>query len=157
MKLGHVSSEIAIFEIRSQLLNESICEYLGTTIAQLRNDKSIDLEKFAEVITALKVLSNIDHRESLTRDEIGFNPNDARELFSFLNAVNRDITKSEKFVNEIFSEFKNIAPSLFKRTLSELDVLKNGTKIEKQQLIQSLSSFIMKVNQLFNKVKHVST
>ena len=157
MKLGLLNQEVAIYEIRERigtLLSESISDYLSMTIAQLKNDKPVDLDKLAEIVAGLKVIGNRDHRESLTKDDIGINPNNVKELYSLLNAVSKDVSKSEKMVGEVFSSLKHIAPSMYKKTREEFKTFESGTKAEKEQLIQKISAFSTKVNQLFYKLRH---
>lgn len=157
MKLGLLNKDVAIYEIRERVgthLSESISDYLGMTIAQLKNDKQIDLDKLAEIVAGLKVIGNKDHRESITKDDIGINPNNVKELYNLLNSVSKDISKSDKMVDEVFTALKSIAPSMYKKTRQEFEVFEKGTKAEKEQLIQKISSFATKVNQLFYKIRH---
>lgn len=157
MKLSQLNNEIAIFEIREmvgELLSESISEYLGMVVAQLKNDKPVDLDKLAQIVAGLKVIGNRDHRESLTKDDIGINLNNVKELYSLLNAVPKDAAKSDKMVDEVFTALKSIAPSMYKKTRQEFEIFEKGTKAEKQQLIQKISAFSTKVNQLFYKLRH---
>ena len=157
MKLNQLTNEVALFELRTQigfLLSESISDYLALTIAQLKNDKQVDLDQLSEYVAGLKILGNSDHRESLTKDDIGINPNSFKELFGLLDSINKDGKNIPKQTSEVFTALKVIAPSIFKKTRLELDVLDKGTKADKTKAINDLSVFSTKVNQLFYKIKH---
>ena len=157
MKLHQLSTEVALFEIRAQvgtLLSESISDYLATTLAQLKNDKQVDLDKLAEILSGLKILGKADYRESLTKDDLGINPNSFKELFQLLNSITKDVKDMPKMTAEVFTSLKSIAPSIFKKTRAELEILEKGTKSAKQQQIQQMQAFATKVNQMFYKLKH---
>ena len=156
MKLSHLKTEAALVEARTligELLAESISDYLALTIAQLKNDKAINLDQFAEVIGGLRILGKEEHRETITKDDIGINPNSYKELFNLLNAIPRD-GKLNHDISSVFTALKSIAPSIFKKTRLELETFEKGSRSEKQQLIQKLSAFMTKVNRFFYLVKH---
>lgn len=160
MKLRNISTDIALFELRDQignLLAESISDYLSLTLALLKNDKSVDLDQLAEFITGLKVLGNSDHRDSLTKDDLGINPNSFKELFQTLSSITKDGKNMPRTTADVFTALKSITPSLFKKTRAELEILEKGTKGEKEQLIKKIQLFSTKINQLFYKLKHGTT
>lgn len=157
MKLRQINTEVALFELREQvgtILGESISDYLAVALAQLKNGKTPDLDQLAELIAGLKVLSHSDHRESLTRDDIGINPNNMKELFNVLNGVTKDGKNMPKLTAEMFAALKSIAPSMYRKTREELATLEKGEKAAKEQLIRKIEAFAMKANQLFYKIKH---
>lgn len=157
MKLRQLKTEIALFELREQiglLLSESISDYLSSVIASLKNDEQVDLDQVAEIISGLRIIGDPDHRESMTKDDIGINPNNFKELFNTLNSVTRDRKNMPKMTGEVFTALKSISPSMFKKTKAELDVLETGTRAEKAQQIQKLKDFASDVNHLFYKLKH---
>jgi len=160
MKLRQLTTEIALFELREQignLLAESISDYLALTIALLKNDKPVNLDQLAEFISGLKIIGNSENRESMTKADIGINPNDFKELFNTLNSITKDGKNMPKMTADVFVALKSITPSLFKKARAELDVLETGTKAEKEQAIKKIQIFSTKVNQLFYKLKHGAT
>jgi hypothetical protein len=157
MKLRQLTSEIALFELREQignLLAESISDYLSLIVAMLKNDKPVNLDQLAEFISGLKVIGNSEHRESITKADIGINPNDFKELFNTLSSITKNGKDLPKLTAEVFTALKSITPSMFKKTREELAILEKGTKAEKEQQIRKIQSFATKVNQLFYKLKH---
>jgi hypothetical protein len=157
MKLRQLSSEIALYELREQignLLAESISDYFALTAAKLRNDKEVDLDQLAGFISGLKVIGDPDHRASMTKADIGINPNNVKELFNTLNSITKDGKGMPSLTADVFIALKTITPSLFKKTRAELEVLESGTKAQKSQAINDIQAFASKVNQLFYKLKH---
>lgn len=160
MKLRQINTEVAIFELREQVgvvLGESISDYFAMALAQIKNGKTPDLDQLAELIAGLKVLSHADHRESMTRDDIGINPNNMKELFNVLNGVTKDGKNMPKLTADMFAALKSIAPSMYRKTREELEVLEKGEKAAKEQLTRKVEAFATKVNQLFYKLKHGAT
>ena len=157
MKLRQLSPEIALYELREQignLLAESISDYFALTAAKLRNDKEVDLDQLAEFISGLKILGDPDHRASMTKADIGINPNNYKELFNTLNSISKDGKGLLTQTSDVFVALKAIVPSLYKKTRAELDVLESGTKAQKTQAINTIQAFASKVNQFFYKLKH---
>lgn len=170
MKLLDISTEAVIVEVRrviNQLLAESISDYLSLAVARLKSKTpselfmpgpyQFDLDQFAEVIAGLKVLSKADYRETLTHEDLGIDPNDFRELFKFLQSVTRDGKEMPKLTRSVFASLKHVAPSLFKKTRDELEVLKSGRGEKRTEEIRNLSAFVTKANEMFNRVKHQAT
>lgn len=160
MKLRNLNEEIAIYELRkeiSEVLAESISDYLATSLAQLKHEKDVDLDRLAEIVAGLKVLAKPEHRETMTKDDIGINPNSFKELFDLLKSVPKDGKNPPKLVNDVFTALKAVAPSLHKKTREELEVLKSGEKAERDQMINKLTAFFTKANQLFMKLKTRAT
>lgn len=160
MKLHQLSSEIALFELREQvgiLLSESISDYLALTLALLKNGHPVDLDQLAQFMSGLKVIGDPEHRNSMTKDDIGINPNNVKELFNILNTITKDGKNVPRTTADVFVALKSITPSLFKKVRSELEVLEKGTKSEKEQQIRKIQAFATKVNQLFYKIKHGAT
>lgn len=157
MKLRQLKAEVALFELREQigiLLAESISDYLSRTIAMLKNDKQVDLDQLAEFISGLTAIGDDENRISMTKADIGINPNDFKELFNTLNSVTKDGKNMPRMTIDVFNALKSITPSQFKKTREELSILENGTKGEKEQVIRKVQAFATKVNQFFYKIKH---
>ena len=160
MKLHQLSSEIALFELREQvglLLSESISDYLALTLALLKNGHPVDLDQLAQFMSGLKVIGDPEHRSSMTKDDIGFNPNNFKELFNILNTITKNGKDVPRTTADVFVALKSITPSLFKKVRAELEVFEKGTKSEKEQQIRKIQAFSTKVNQLFYKIKHGAT
>lgn len=156
MKLKHLLTEAAIVELRdvlSEALLESVTDYLATTTAMLKNGKQVDLEKLAIIITALQVFGKSDFRQSMTRDDIGINPNDFKQLYLVLNSITRDGKNLPKLTDEVLTAIKSVAPSLYKKNLSDLKSYESGSKSQQAEIAKKVTAFMMKANQMFYKIK----
>ena len=157
MKLRQLNSEIALYELRTELgnlLSESISDYLSNVIALLKNDSKVDLDQLAEFISGLKLLGSDEYRGSMTTADIGMNPNNFKELFQTLNSIPKNKADLPRATANVFLSLKTLAPSGFKKAREELKPFEDGSKSEKAQLIIELQKFATNVNKFFYKIKH---
>ena len=170
MRLQEFIIESAIAEIRksiTQELFEDVNQYLALTLAKLKNKKpeevfktgdpqAIDLDHLSQVIIAMKVLGNSDHRSALTKNEIGFTAADSKELFKFLSDVAKD-GNDPQYVKKAFAVIAKLTPTAIKKQNSELQKLKDGTDSERSAIIRNLEQFMHKVSQYYGKLKSAGT
>lgn len=157
MKLRDLSPEVAIWDARLQigrLLSESISDYLAHTIAALKNEQKVDLDQLAEFISGLKMLGDDERRSALSKEDLGINPNNFKELFNVLSSVSKTGKDLPKMTDEVFDALRSMSPSGVKNAREELSVLENGTRAQKQEAIKKLQDFTSKFNQFFYKIKH---
>ena len=163
MKLQEIIYESALRREVVDVLSESIIDYFGTTLAKLKgahpeevfseqNPKRVSLEDVAKMITALKVISKKEYRGAMTKDDIGINPNSARELFGLLDSVKKD-GQNERNTKEVLDTLTRLAPSLYRAELDGLKDLKLDDDAKRKQAIQKLESFMLKASQFFQKLK----
>ena len=163
MKLYEIKPSWRI-ETLNKVLTESVSDYLSLAIARLKSKKpeelflpgsyAHDLDQLAEVIAGLKVLANAEHRDTLTKDDLGINPNSYADLYKLLQSIPRDSQNWPKLTDAVFKALKTIAPGIFKKTRQELEILKDGSSGERKELIAKIEGFAKDVNELFYKVKH---
>jgi len=168
MKLRDLVVESMIFDLRVQVgavLGESVADYLSTAVAVLRAKKpeeifgdspKIDLEQMAKIITGLKVLSNKEYRDSITKDDVGLNVQSAKEVFDMLNNVPKDGKNVPKTTDDIFTALKGLVPSLYKKELEKLEQLKDGDESDRKKEIDDLAALTTKVGQMFQSIKSKS-
>lgn len=149
-------------QVGVSVLSESIVDFLGATLAKLKhahpeevfsehNPDKVSIEELAKLITGLKIISNKDHREVITKDDVGINPNSAREVFQLLDDVKKD-GKHDKDVMKIFGKLADLSPSIYNRELDKLKVLKKDGDAHDAALME-LEKFMLKVSQMFQKLK----
>jgi hypothetical protein len=170
MKLKEFIIESAISEIRksfTQELFEDVNQYLALTLAKLKNKKpeeafktgdphAIDLDHLSQVIIAMKVLGNSDHRSALTKNEVGFTPADSKELFKFLSDVAKD-GNDPQYVKKAFAVIAKLTPTAIKKQTAELQKLKDGSDAERSEVIRNLEQFMHKVSQYYGKLRSAGT
>lgn len=166
MKLQEIIYESTSTALRKEVvevLSESIIEYFGTTLAKLKgahpeevfsdqNPKRVSLEDVAKMITALKVISKKEYRGAMTKDDIGINPNSARDVFSLLDAVKKD-GQNDRNTKEVMDTLAHLAPSMYRRELEALKDLKLDDDAKRKQAVQKLEAFMLKASQFFQKLK----
>jgi|ERR1035437_478613 hypothetical protein len=169
MLLKEFVVQSAIFEARNYIrdnLIENVNDYLSLTLAKLNNKKPedtakgkpdyIDLGHLAVIVTGLKILANPDYRTGLTKQDVGINPNDAKELFAVLNKVDKDGKDPEDVLN-VFIALCKLAPAAAKKQRAELEIFQTGDDAERKHAAQELQRLIIKVGQMFNKLRASST
>ena len=169
MKLQEFVVESALSEIRKQItsdLFEDVNQYLSLTLAKLKNKKpeelfktgdphAIDLDHLAQVVIALKVLGNSDHRSALSKNDVGFQASDNKELFKFLTDVSKD-GKDPTYVKKAFAVIAKLTPTAIKKQIEEFQKLRDGEDAERQQVIKNLEQFMHKVSQYYGKLRGTS-
>lgn len=168
MKLRDLVIETQIFELRVQIgevLVESISDYLQTTLAQLRNGKErfVDSEgkpteeatRLASILSGMKVLSIPNYRNAMTREDIGINPNSAKELSDLLAKIPRD-GKLDKLTANVFSAIEKIAPSVYKKKLEEIISIHDADKASREKVINDIEAMSTNINKAYQKIKTVS-
>ena len=152
--------------IKYQLI-ENINDFLSQTIAKLNNKKpdeifksdnpfAINLDHLAIIMTGLRIISNPDYRTAITKDDVGMNPNDAKDLINVLNQIDKNGKDSIAVLN-IFKALCKMAPNVLKKQREELNVLQAGDDATRKQEIQKLQRFATLTSQIFNKVQSAST
>jgi hypothetical protein len=165
VKLTEVINESVATQVRGavvEVLSESIVDFLGVTLAKLKhkhpeevfsehNPDKVSLEELAKMITALKVISRKEYRSAITHEDVGINPNSAREVFKLLDDVKKD-GKTEKNVSKVFDSLSGLAPSIYRKELQQLKQLEIDGE-EHDQAVTELEKFMLKVGQFFTKLK----
>jgi len=166
MKLKEFLVESAIIEARAYIrdnLFENVNDYLSLMLTKLSNKKpednfksgspdAVDLDHLAMIITGLKVVANPDFRAGLTKQDIGINPNDAKELFNVLNQVDK-MGKDQSGIINVFKALCKLTPAGLKHERAKLDIFKTGDDAERKNQAQELQKLVVKVSQMFNKIK----
>jgi hypothetical protein len=166
MKLRDLLVEAAIVDIRTMIVErllENVNDYLSLTMAKLKNKKpeeafkagdpqAVDLDHLALIVTGLYILSNPDYRAGITKQDVGMNPNDLKELFNLLDQVNKQ-GKDPIAIQNVFKMLCNLAKPALKKKRAELDILQTGDDAERKHELQELEKFTLKVSQMFNKLK----
>lgn len=150
--------ESMIFELRIQVkevLTEAINDYLSMQISKLKRGDDLsdeELSNLAAIIATMKVLSVPQYRQAITKNDIGMDPNSAKDLFDFLKNIPRD-GKFSTLTTKVFTSLKAIAPSIFKQELEDISAMRGATKQDRDQIINKVSSIATKIDQTFNKIK----
>jgi len=168
MKIRELVISSARFELRKlvqEKLAEAINKHFTSTVAALKarddedtSDRGINLDQLATIIAGLKVIGKSEYRDVMTKDDIGINPNNARELFSLLDKVpDKPQAELAGTQAEVFSSLAALAPSLLKKERAELALLTDKDANKRRTAVNQLSAFASKVDSMYNKVHTAAT
>lgn len=166
MKLQQIVLESALVAAREavrDMILEDVTQYLALTLGKLKNkspeeafksgDKTaVDLDHLTSIVVGLKILANSDHRAAFTRDDIGIQPNNPKELFKLFNDISKDGT-DPGYVKKAFERIGSLAPTAVKKQRAEFEKLKVGTDAERRSAVKELETFSNKVTQAFGKLR----
>lgn len=168
MKIRELVTSSAQFELRKaieQKLAESVNKHLSNAVVALKSrgdddatDKGIDIDQLASIIAGLKVLGKKEYRGAMTKDDIGINPNNAKELFSLLDKVpDKPQAELAGVQKEVFTALAALAPSLLKKEREELAQLTDKDPNKRRAGVQALSSFAAKVDSMYRQLHTSAT
>jgi hypothetical protein len=168
MKMRELLAEAMLVDLRAlfeSTLAEAINKRLLSAAAALSNRsasdrglKGIDLEQLASLIAAVKVLSKEDYRSTMTRDDIGINPNSAQELFNFFDSVPDNFKeKLNHLPQEVVASISYLAPKIKRAELEKLEQLESRDEDERREAEQYLKTFAAKLDLAFNKVRSAAS
>lgn len=150
----------------NQVICESVTEYLATVIAYLKSKKYedlfnaesslIDIDQLASIVASLKVLSDIEHRSILTKDDIHINPNSSHQLYDFMDSIPKNGRGTPHLTLKVIKALKDVAPKTFNLEKQKLKGLKTKNDAERGKLTTELEKFASNVSQMFNKVRSIS-
>jgi len=165
MKLTSFLTHTYLEDVRYELdpLNESISDYLAQVLAKLKSGEKVDLfdgetpevdpELLGGVIAGLKVLATTSYRAAMTEDDIGMNPNKAKDFYDLVKTVTKDGKQIPKTTLEVFRKLKVLAPKVFEKEIKKIKGYKDSDAAAKKTFTQELEVFATKENQFFNKLK----
>ena len=167
MKLREITTAGSLIEMRefiAENLYESIDQYLAITLGKLKNKKAdelfkdgdanaIDLDHLAAIVVGVKVLGDKNYRSAFSKDDLGIQVNDPKDLVKLFNDVSRDGKSDPSYVKKVFSTISKLAPTALATQQKEFELLKTGTDPERQHIISNLERFLHKFTQAFGKLK----
>lgn len=164
MKIRELIAESAMFELRRTVgakLSEAINKHLLTAAVALGNrsdsDKStkgIDIDQLASIIAAMKIIAKAEYREVMTKDDIGINPRNAKELFGVLDKIpDAPAAELTGLSKEVINALVHLAPTLKKAEAEKLAGLTSSDPAERAEAVVYLKQFATKVDQSFTKVR----
>jgi len=156
---------IKIREANDEVLCESVTEYLATVIAYLKSKKHEDLfntekplikvDHLASIVAGLRVLSDIEHRSILTKDDIHINPNNSHNLYDFMDSFPKNGKGTPALTLKVLKALKEVSPKTFASELQKFKGLKTKNDAERGKLTTELEKFAANVGTMFNKVRSI--
>lgn len=121
--------------------------------------EKFDFDELADVVTAIKLLTNADYRQAMTKQDIGIDPNNADQLLKMLDSIPSDPTRALPKQTRDF--VRSVALMSKSQRAKELEALKalvgpdQGARRKAQEDLAKLSDQIVKaIERLKAKVQH---
>jgi hypothetical protein len=116
--------------------------------------EKLDLDELADIITAIKLLTNSDYRQVMTKQDVGIDPNNADQLLKMLDSIPSDPTKALPSSTRNF--VRSVALMSKSQRAKELEGLKKlltGSQTERQQGIVELQKLANQIVQAIERLK----
>lgn len=120
----------------------------------IEKTEKLDLEQLADIITAIKLLTNADYRTAMTKQDVGIDPNNAHELLKMLDTIPSDPVKplptsTRTFVRTVALMSK----SLRAKELEALKALISSDRLVRQAAQVELGKLASLVTAALEKLK----
>jgi hypothetical protein len=121
--------------------------------------EKFDFEQLADVITAIKLLTNSDNRQAMTRGDIGIDPNNSEELLKMLDTIPSDPSRAlPGATKEIIKAIALMSKSTRAKELEALKKLVGPKSPEREKAVEALqmlaNQVIKAIDKLKTKVQH---
>jgi hypothetical protein len=150
----------------AKLLNESITDYLKTALETIKkktpselfneDEGGFDLEELARVIVGMRVLSNKSYREAISYEDVGINPNSAREVHDILKSVGKHGDKMTEKTHKFFKSVTSLTPKMLKKELTKLEALKDGDHKARTDVIVELERLASGVEKIYQTIRTIA-
>lgn len=153
-----------IEEARKQIsfpLFEAINGHLAKTVAALaarENDDNsaagVDFKRLGNILTTLKIITDKDLHSGITKDDIGFDPNDVKDIFGALDRVPDSVSaKLPVDLDKFFVTTAALSNSVKREELKTLAKLLDKDETVRATAVKELKQLSIKIDQLYNKLK----
>lgn len=116
--------------------------------------EKFDIESLADVITAIRILTNPDYCQAITKREVGIDPNNAAELLSILDTIPNDPTKViPSKTKEFIRAVAFMSKSLRQKELAELKLIFGPNTHERQHAIIALQKLSVQVIKALDRLR----
>lgn len=142
-------------------LLEAVNGHLAKTLAalQARGDDDngsagIDFKRLSDIVTTLRIIGSKELRGGITKDDVGFDPNNVDDIYDALSRV-PDSPKASmpSDVGKFFKEVASLSNKMKKEELINLNNLLDKDPKVRQAALQKLKVLSTKVDQMYNKLK----
>jgi hypothetical protein len=143
----------------NMLVMESVLDLFSKAVAQVKNSEGVpsgvDVSNLAMMITFLKILGNKDHKAAITKDDVGIDPNNIKEVYDLLDKV-KGSGPQDGQVEKVVHAVVTLAPSELHKTQELVGKLKSEDPTERKTGVDYLSKFFGNLQQAMAKMKTVA-
>lgn len=140
---------------QDEILMEGVVDFIGKYVAQIKNKEDlsdVDISQLAVMMTALQILGDKDLRDSITKDDVGIDANDTKQVYNLLQNVKATGTQ-ESGVKKIINGIVNLAKSKLKSNVEVLTKMKDGDDTEKRNAINAVTKMYGNLQASIQKMK----
>jgi hypothetical protein len=157
MLLRHLFLERYVQDFHTNLKTVILVEDAGlllqTAAKALKQGAKLDIEALADTITAIKLLTNKDYRQAMTKDDVGINVNSSKELARILDKVpSNAAVEQPKDVRDFMRAVASLGKSMRKTELEKLQAALDNTK-DREKAADELAEFATKLIAALKKLK----
>lgn len=157
----------AVASVRTKFNNillEDVNKHILSAVAALKADapekgdtlRGVNLDTLALLITGLKIITKSEYRSALTSDDVGINPNNAKELLGLLDTVpNGPKEKLSGNAAKFFTAVSSLSKSLLEKTKELVKQAISTNQTERDAALKELTIFASKVDQMVAKLRTV--
>lgn len=143
---------------RLQALLEDAGGVLMATARIAKSDveklEKLDLEQLADIITAIKLLTDSTYRSAMTRGDVGIDPNNAEQLLKMLDTIPSDPTKKLPTTTRDFvRSVALLSKSLRAKELASLKELASPDRSKREQAHASLGKLASMIAASLEKLR----
>jgi hypothetical protein len=141
-------------------LQESVLDLFSKAVAQVKNadgvPKGVDVTQLATMMTFLSILGNTSHRAAMTKDDIGIDPSNVKDLYDLLNKV-KGTGAQEGDVENVVKNVVGLAPSQLHKTEEDLQQLTSDDPTARKAVVDRITAFYTKLQAAMAKMKTIAS
>lgn len=160
-----IGAETSVRKKFNDLLLEDANKFILSAVAALKAQKpeqgdelrGVDIETLAKLITGIKIITKAEYRSAMTKDDVGINPNNAKELLDMLDTVpNAPKDKLQGGAAKFFTAVSSLSKSMLEKTKELIKQAISTEKAERDAALKELTIFASKVDQMVAKLRTAS-
>lgn len=157
-----INAQIAVRDRFNATLLEAVNKNLLAAVAAFKAAKpekgdelrGVDTDVLAKLITGIKVITKPEYRSALTKDDVGINPNNVRDLLAMLDEVpNAPKDKLSGTTAKFFTAVCSLSKSLLEKSKTLVKNCSSTDPEERTEALKELTQFASKVDQLVTRMR----
>lgn len=122
--------------------------------SDLEKLEKLDLEQLADIITAIKLLTDSNYRSAMTRSDVGIDPNNAEQLLKMLDTIPSDPAKQlPTAARDFVKSVALMSKSLRAKELASLKELTSSDRAKREQAHTSLGKLASLIASSLEKLR----
>lgn len=120
--------------------------------------EKLDIEELADLITTVKLLTNPDFRQAMTKKDVGIDPTSAEDLFKMLDMIPSDMSKDmPKAARDFIRAVATTSKSTRSKELASLKLLVGPSSSQRDAALAELKKVAQNVVKALEALKAKAT